>query len=71
MRNFNALLPLKKIWQHLVKFIVSSSELQVWQETDRHGQTFCWHAYDPATGHSACFGSEDEVRMWIEQSYYR
>lgn len=70
MKRFNILLPVQIIWQSLVKWIASGSELQVWQESDRHGRTFCWHAYDPETRNHACFGSEEEIRMWIEQRYY-
>jgi hypothetical protein len=70
MKRFNILLPLPRIWQSLMNWIESSSELQVWQESDRHGCTCCWHAYDPMTGNHACFGSEEEIRIWIEQRYY-
>lgn len=65
------LLLMKNTWQHFLTLLVHSSELQVWQESDRQGRTFSWHAYDPLTGRSACFGSEEEMRIWIEQSYYR
>ncbi|WP_017318114.1 hypothetical protein [Mastigocladopsis repens] len=75
MQIFNTskqlLLPLKKVWEHVVIWLVSSSELQVWQESDRHGRIFSWRAYDPLTGRSACFGSEEEMRIWIEECYYR
>lgn len=57
-----------KVWQTLVRLLTMSSELQVWQ-THRGGDT-AWHAYDPMTGRSACFGSEAEMRMWIEMQYY-
>lgn len=74
VKNFNTsqpLLPtLKKVWQHFLRWMSSSSELQVWQESDSSGCTCCWHAYDPMTGRSACFGSEEEMRIWIEQCYY-
>jgi hypothetical protein len=62
---------IKNVWQHFVTWLVSSSELQVWQESDRRGRAFSWHAYDPLTGRSACFGSEEEMRIWIERCYYR
>ncbi|ARV58478.1 hypothetical protein BZZ01_07330 [Nostocales cyanobacterium HT-58-2] len=65
------LLPLKKVWQHFVIWLFSGSELQVWQESDRHGRTLSWCAHDPITGRSVCFGSEEEMRIWIEQCYYR
>ncbi|WP_335078288.1 hypothetical protein [Nostoc sp.] len=51
--------------------MTSSSDLQVWQESDRRGHISCWHAYDPITGRSACFGSEEEMRIWIDKCYYR
>ncbi len=61
----------EKTWQQFVRYLIRASELQVWQELDRKGQVFSWHAYDPITGRSACFGSEEEMRMWIEQCYYK
>jgi hypothetical protein len=70
MKIFNVLLTLNKFCQHLFKFIVTSSELQVWQTSDSHGHT-SWRAYDPITGRSACFGCEEDMRVWIEQYYYR
>ncbi|GAX42323.1 hypothetical protein NIES4075_33240 [Tolypothrix sp. NIES-4075] len=69
MKAFNVPL-LKKLWQNFSRFIVTSSELQVWQTSNSHGQT-SFRAYDPATGSSACFGSEEDMRAWIEQLYYK
>lgn len=75
MKNINffkkILLASEKTWQQFVTYLVRASELHVWQELDRKGQVFSWHAYDPITGRSACFGSEEEMRIWIEQCYYR
>ncbi len=59
---------LQKAWQDLIQALTTSFELQVWQ-TQKNGQV-CWHAYDPKTGRSACFGCEDDMRVWIEQRYY-
>lgn len=74
VKNFDTsllVLPtLKKVWQNVLTWMYSSSELQVWHESDCKGRISCWHAYDPITGRSACFGSEEEIRIWIEQSYY-
>ncbi|RUR76011.1 hypothetical protein ACF3DV_26285 [Chlorogloeopsis fritschii PCC 9212] len=70
MKKQNFLLICQNIWQVIANWIASGSELQVWQESDSHGHPFCWHAYDPVTGNHACFGSEEEIRMWIEQRYY-
>jgi hypothetical protein len=62
-----------KIWsgvfQSLLSIFVSQSEPRIWQSLDRTG-TMVWHVYDPANGHSACFGSETEVRVWLDQRYY-
>ncbi|MBD2409121.1 hypothetical protein FACHB389_29810 [Nostoc calcicola FACHB-389] len=60
---------LQNAWQSLVTVITSSSQLQVWET--RLGNGDCsWHAYDPMTGRSASFGSETEMRVWIEMQYY-
>lgn len=61
---------LQIFWQKLVTALSASSELQVWQKSDRYGHVF-WQAYNPMTGRSACFGSEEEMRVWIEVQYYQ
>lgn len=61
---------LNNVWQRLVLAIAHSSELQVWQTTDRQGNTW-WNAYDPKTERSTCLASEAEMRIWIEQLYYQ
>lgn len=61
---------LQTIFQNLVTVITSKNELQVWQKSDRSGNTE-WHAYDPATGRSVCVASEQEMRYWIEERYYQ
>jgi hypothetical protein len=58
----------QRFWQYVVKVITTSPELEVWQTHDRKGHT-SWHAYEPKTGRSACFGSEEEIRAWIEMRY--
>lgn len=65
MNKSNFLFTIRKLWQQFHTWLVSSSDLQVWQESD------CWRAYDPMTGRSACFGSEEEMRVWIDKCYYR
>jgi hypothetical protein len=61
---------LPTVWQNLMNSLLNGFELQVWQTHLRNGNC-SWHAYDPMTGHSACFGSEDDMRVWIEQRYYK
>jgi len=60
----------KTIWQYFIRTITSNNEVQVWQKTDRYGNTY-WQAYDPKTGKSTSLGSEAEMRIWIEQRYYQ
>lgn len=59
-----------KISQLFVSILSRETELQVWQTCDRQGNTW-WHAYDPATGKSIRLPDEAEMRIWIEQRYYR
>ena len=61
---------IKSCWQSFTKYVSSSSDLQVWQASDRKGNKY-WQAYDPIKNRSVAFGSEIEMRMWIEQYYYR
>jgi len=65
MNKSNFLFTIRKLWQQFHTWLLSSSDLQVWQESN------CWRAYDPMTGRSACFGSEEEMRVWIDKCYYR
>ncbi len=68
--SFSLIAIAKTIWQHFIYVVSSHNELQVWQKTDRYGNTY-WQAYDPVTGRSTSLGSEDEMRIWIEQRYYQ
>lgn len=56
--------------QHLFAWLFQDNELQVHQRRDRQGNTW-WRAFDPNTRESVSFGSEAEMRSWIEQRYYR
>jgi hypothetical protein len=56
--------------QNLFASLLRGNELQVKQRRDRQGNTW-WQAFDPNTDESASFGSEAEMRSWIEQRYYR
>ncbi len=56
--------------RNLCAALLKSNELQVHQHRDRKGNTW-WRAFDPVTDESVSFGSEAEMRSWIEQRYYR
>jgi hypothetical protein len=47
-----------------------SSDPYIWQTADRSGQIH-WHTYHPRTGEKIDFESENEVCVWIEESFYR
>lgn len=51
----------KLVWQYLVKALATSSELQVWQTTDRCNGCVCWHAYDPITKREAQYAYVDRT----------
>ncbi len=58
------------LWQSFTKMLTRYAEIRVWQKSDRQGNLY-WHGYDPSNGDYVCFGTETEIRMWIEQHYYR
>lgn len=47
-----------------------TAEPKIWQSTDELGRVW-WHVYSPRTGERVDLASEDEVCIWIEQSFYR
>lgn len=61
---------ISRFLQHLFAWSIRGNELQVHQHRDRQGNTW-WQAFDPKTDESVSFGSEAEMRTWIEQRYYR
>ena len=56
--------------QYFWRYFSQRQEPKIWQKRDRYGNLY-WVVYDPTTGHSSCFSSEQEVRVWLEQRYYR
>ncbi|WP_277879383.1 hypothetical protein [Coleofasciculus sp. FACHB-712] len=40
------------------------------QTQDRIGN-ISWHIYDPVTARSRHLNFEEEVRMWLDEQYYR
>lgn len=49
--------------------IISNREPQVWQKYDRQGNQY-WQVYDVNTNKSHTFGSEQDVRAWLENRYH-
>lgn len=67
---YNLMESIKKLGQRIAEYFTSQSEIKVWQLQDRSGNTY-WRVYDPNTNRSATFGSEEEVRIWIEELFYQ
>lgn len=56
--------------QQLWQYFQQNGEPQTTQKRDRDGNVY-YQVYDPRTQDSATFGSESEIRWWIEQHYLR
>lgn len=69
-RNLHLRTKLNDLWQAVIEFLETSSELYITQIQDKTGQTQ-WKAFDPITGQSAQFDSEEDVRVWVEERYYQ
>lgn len=56
----------RKIGQSLVK---GNTEPQIKYKRDRYGNLY-WQVYDVTTNQSYAFGSEQDVRAWIEERHH-
>ncbi|MEA5449239.1 hypothetical protein VB780_11710 [Leptolyngbya sp. CCNP1308] len=59
-----------RIWHGVIELFTPSSELKIFTGRDQHGKTY-YRVYEVLTHDSHRFGSEDEVRILLEQRYYR
>ncbi len=66
--DFNLLSILKKVGNYLLAVLTEESDLHIRQQEDRFGNTTC-PVYEPQTGQSAQFSSEEDVRIWIDERY--
>ncbi|WP_421658365.1 hypothetical protein [Leptothermofonsia sp. ETS-13] len=62
---------LQRTWQACVQTMSTQYEPKVTHKINRQGRITSWQVFDPETGRSISFGSELEVRLWLEQRYYR
>ena len=60
---------LHRIWDSLVNALANSSDPKITQRWDKLGNSY-YQVYDPMTGRSGTFGSEQEIRFWLEERYY-
>lgn len=58
------------LWATLVKLAVGSSEPLIEKQHNPQGKTH-YTIYDPVTQQRVAGLSETEVRVWLEQRYYR
>jgi hypothetical protein len=69
--NFNRLRSVYQyLQQHISQYFQQNSEPRTTEKCDRDGNVY-YQVYDPRTQDSATFGSESEIRWWIEQHYSR
>jgi hypothetical protein len=57
------------LWQTMLYWIAPSTEPLVEPKIDRAGNTY-FEIYDPATGKSNAFGSEQELLVWLDRSHH-
>lgn len=58
-----------RLWNGLNRILVMNGEPKIEQKLDHQGNTY-FRVYDPRTGMTFIFGSEQEVRFWLDQRYY-
>lgn len=68
VRRFTALNWLDDLWNAITGRLLPSPEPKAFQMYDRLGQIW-WYVYNPVTGESNCFHSEDEVLHWFDQRF--
>ena len=49
--------------------LINRNEPQIERKRDRFGNSY-WQVYDYSTNKSYTFGSDREVRVWIEERYH-
>jgi len=59
---------LQNVWNYVLNRLANSPELQVWRHVDRDGR-ITWSGQDRLSGKYIYGLSEEEMSMWIEQSY--
>ena len=60
----------KRFWTYLLNLTTGSSGPIIEKRCDRKGQTY-YTIYDPVTEQHSTQLSEAEVRIWLEQRYYK
>lgn len=61
------------ILKDIRNFLLSAfkgSQLQLWQTVDSDGNIY-WNGYDPQTNQSIQLATEEELRVWVDESVFR
>jgi hypothetical protein len=58
----------RALWEGLLTLLSGRREPRIWRIRDRAGN-WSFRVFDPVTGASSVFDSEQEVRVWLEQRY--
>lgn len=61
---------LNQIWRSLSRYLSRSNEPQVWQVRS-HSNEIRWRVFDPMSERTLFYNTEEEVRIWLEQSRYQ
>lgn len=61
---------LQQLWHTLTTYL-NSTEPRVWRTVDQDAGQLVWNAYDPTTNRRGKFSNEQDLRVWLEERYYR
>lgn len=53
----------------LFQLLAPKTEPRIVQKREPDGNEY-YHVYDPVTGNSKTFGSEQETRIWLDRRFY-
>lgn len=60
----------EKLCQRIFNEVQTASELKITECSDKSGN-LAWRLHDPVTHNSFIFNDEEELKVWIEERYYR
>jgi hypothetical protein len=58
-----------RLWDGLFQLLAPKTEPRISQKRESDGNDY-YHVYDPVTGVSRTFGSEQETRIWLDRRFY-
>lgn len=59
-----------RFWDGLYRWLMTSSEPQIARKRKQNGDEY-YQVYDPISGRSIRFGSEQETRIWLDRRFYQ